>query len=163
MKKLLVIGLLFGFVGMAHADLDKFTIPKDRFGTADPSLKAAGVDIAFLVTSTTPALLTDSESVTLDDGFIHWVILGSTDTLPAGGLFLEIRSTNTANITSARLIPRLQATENSLGTSGTPQVVTFDPPISFSDSLSVNIGPAATVPDGAVPTEFAIGVRWKQQ
>lgn len=161
-KKIVLSLLLVGMVGgLAYAGQPKFKIPKDVDAVKDLHGAFSGVETVKLVTSTTPALVTDSNSVTITDGLIHWAVLGSTtDVTSGGGLYLELRSTNTANVTTARLIPNLVVTENDSGVSYENQFIQFRPPIPFSNGLSVNLAPIATTP-GSI--EFAIGVGWKKE
>jgi hypothetical protein len=160
MKKLLVFASLILMAGLASADMAKFKVPMDVNGYNDAGLKSAGVDVSYLVTSTTPALATDFDGTTITDGFIHWIVVPST--AAAVTTYLELRSTGTANVTSARLIPRISPV-NMSGTAFlyTNQITVFDPPIPFENGLSANIVPAGTAP--ATGVEFAVGLRWKRQ
>jgi hypothetical protein len=165
MKKIIMTSLLLlGMSSLTQAAGPKFKVPVSVNNVSDETLRAAGVEKCVLVTSTDAALATDSTGSTITDGYIYFVIIGSTDTLPAGSLFLEMRSTNTANLTSARLMPRIQAMETVTAKRMIPQIVNFDPPIPFSNGLSLNIGPAGANPSGGPQvTEFGVGLRWKQQ
>lgn len=164
-KKLIALALLaLGMGSTALAVSPEFLVPVSENRVADPSLRSAGIDALQLVTSTIPALATDSAGTTITDGFIYYVILGSSQAVVSEGLFLELRSTNTANITSTRLTPRIQGVSFSSTTDRGDRVVYFDPPIPFSNGLSMNLGPTgqgATAPNAN--GEFGVGVRWKQQ
>ena len=165
-KHLLFAGLLlFSVHAISFAGPGpKFRVPVSNNRVADPGLKSAGVANLVLVTSTNAALATDNNGDAITDGFVYYVILGSSDTLPADSLYLELRSTGTANLTSARLIPRIHAMETVTAKRNVGQMITFDPPVPFSNGLSVNLGPATAV-DGVVNQvlEFGVGVRWKKQ
>ena len=165
-KHLAIISLLLfacHAIGFA-ADAPKFKVPVSNNRIADPGLQSAGVANVFLVTSTNGALATDNNGDTITDGFLYYVVLGSTDTLPAESLFLELRSTGTANLTSARLIPKIHAMETVTAKRNVNQIVVFNPPIPFANGLSLNIGPATALDNAVNQTlEFAVGVRWKKQ
>ena len=165
-KHLAIISLLLfacHAIGFAAA-APEFKVPVSENRIADPGLQSAGVANVVLVTSTDAALATDNNGDTITDGFIYYVVLGATDTLPAESLFLELRSTDTANLTSARLIPKIHAMETVTAKRTVNQMITFYPPIPFANGLSVNLGPT-TARDGIVnqSLEFAVGVRWKKQ
>lgn len=165
MKKLLLTFALLATTVIVRAADERFMVPLDVNGIADSSLKSAGVNNCLLVTSTTPALATDADGNTMTNGFIHWIIIpGTSSVTDAAGPFLVMRSTNTANATSALLTPPIWALENGAGTAGAApqsQVVTFDPPIPFENGLSVNMGPAGTTPGSN--QSFSIGLRWKRR
>lgn len=160
-KYLLIAVLLCAFgYGLASAGQPKFTIPISVNNIADPGLKSAGVEKCQLVTSTTPALMTDIDSVTMTEGFVYWIVVPSTT--GATALFLELRSTDTANVSTARLIPKIQPSINASGAASAGRIIFFDPPLPFENGLSYNLGPAASTPDGS-NDEYAIGVRWKKE
>ena len=161
MKKLIVFASLLLLAGFAKADMNKFKVPMDVNGYSDNSLMSAGVDNVYLVTSTNPVLVTDNSSTTIVSGFLHWVVLPSTANTAAW--YLVLRDTGTANITSARLLPKLSP----VCTSGTtlltvPQIITFIPPVPFQLGLCANIEPVGTTApnDGQ---SWGLGVRWKRQ
>lgn len=161
MKKLLLSALLLLAAGAVNADqavTNKFQVPVSANNVADPGLRSAGVDVAYLVTSTTPALATDAEGDTFTEGFIHYVIVPSTGAV--NSVYLELRSTNTANTSSARLVPRIAPLANGAALQANP-VFYFDPPVPFSNGLSVNLLPAGSAP--ATGVEFGVGIRWKRQ
>lgn len=158
MKKLLIISFLMTLgLGVAQAT-DSFKIPMSTNKIPDTAIRASGVDIAKLVTSTTPSLVSDASGVEINSGLIYWIVSPSTITSSIG--YVEVRSTDTANITSTRLIPRIGVSNTTAGNQF-PNVINFDPPIPFSDSLSVNLGPAGAAP--ATALEFLIGIRWRNQ
>ena len=161
-KYLLLFVLAFSLIGLGDA-ATKFKIPKDEQGNLDAGLRVAGVNVVQLVTSTNPALASDNAGTTFTEGYIYWVILASTDTLPATGLYLELRSSATANVTSARLVPRISAIENLAGNSTESQIVTFDPPVPFNNGLSVNLGPVGDNVHASDNFEYGVGIRWKRE
>ena len=166
-KHLVIISLLlFACQSISFAAAaPEFKVPVSENRIADPGLHSAGVANLVLVTSTNGALATDNNGDTITDGFIYYVVLGSTDTLPANSLYLELRSTDTANITSAHLIPQIHAMETVTAKRNVNQIVRFNPPIPFSNGLSLNIGPSTALDStsGSTPLEFGVGVRWKKQ
>jgi len=145
-------------VGIATAGQAKFKIPTDVNNVKDVSGSFSGVESVKLVTSTTPALVTDSNSATITDGLVHWIVVASTNA-NSGIQYLELRDYATATVSTARLIPRILMIEASADTAGM-QMIKFQPPIPFSSGLSVNIGPTGATPDTAC--EFAVGVSWKK-
>ncbi len=156
MKKILISVLLLGTVGFVQAAEPSFRVPVSGNNIADTNMQASGVEKAIIAFSTTPLLAVDSSSNAITSGLIYWVIRPST----AGvGQYLELRATNTANVTSQRLIPRIPAVSTAaIGGAGfTGQVIEFDPPIPFYTGLSYNL-----VPIGIAPTTaevWTIGVR----
>lgn len=158
MKKLLFLVLIL-CAGYSYAVQPEFRVPVSVNNIADPGLNSAGVDVCKLVTSTTPALVTDSEGTTITDGFLHYVVVPTTGAVT---VFLSIRSTDTANITGPRLVPRLGTVNGGANGGLSSQVITFSPPVPFNnDGLSVNLEPAGSAP--ATGVEFGVGVRWKRQ
>lgn len=168
MKKTLIAAfLIMGMAGVSKAAAPKFKVPVSVNSIANPSLESAGVEKAYLVNSTAPALVTDSAGITMSDGFVYWIMVPSTSTLP-NNVYCEIRDTATANITSARLIPPVPvnvvlSTSNALYVGGQPQnaIINFNPPLPFTNGLSVNLTPFGAAPGSGI--EYAIGVRWKRQ
>jgi len=155
--KLFVASLFVMVAGMAYAAPQaRFTIPVSDNRLSDLDLLNAGVQVASLVTSTTPALATDSDGNTITDGFVHWIMLPST---AATTVFLELRSTGTANTSSARLIPPV-VTDTAGATAPKTFIVRFNPPIPFSNGLSMNLLPAGAAPVGS---EYSVGIRWKRK
>lgn len=159
MKKLFAIVVLLSVVGLAHAEGD-FTMERDRNGNLDFGLKNAGLDKVQVVVSSNPALVSDVDGNTISQGLLYWIIRPSTG---AVGTFLEVRATDTANLTSTRLLPWIPPSSIFLTTAAvnTNQVITFDPPIPFFNGLSVNTLPAGA--SGAVTgTEYSLGIRKKK-
>jgi len=153
-RKLVVFfGAMF-CAGLVLSAQPAFRIPKDVDGVKDVGGSFGGIETVKLVTSTTPALVADADSVAFSNGLIHWIVLHSTDAL-ATDYYLEMRSTDTANVTSARLLPRIYPVEQSSDTAGV-QVLSIKPPIPFSNGLSVNLGPTGSAP--ILDVEFAVGV-----
>ena len=159
MKKLLFVGLLF-IAARAHAATNSFLVPSDVNGVSDPRLKSAGVNKLVLVTSTNAALATDIDGNTIASGFIHYVILPSSVTIGAS-TFLVMRDTNTANLTSTLLAPYLWSVGTGTGGNVSSPIVNFDPPIPFTNGLSLNLGAAGSTP--ATGGGWGVGVRWKRR
>lgn len=166
MKKTLIAAFfVLGLAAFAQADQAKFKVPVGVNGIANGSLESAGVEKCQLITSTTPTLVTDRNGTTITDGLIYWVIVPSTPTATANTVYAEFRDTNTANASSARLLPQvpvniIMSTTSLFGGNPGNQVINFDPPIPFYNGLSVNLVPAAAAPASGI--EFAVGVRWKK-
>lgn len=156
-KHLLIACLLFlGMAGIVKASDDKFIVPVSVNRIADIDLKSVGVEKVTLVTSTTPALATDRNGVTMTSGLIYWVILPSTGAATTN--YLEFRDSATANGSSIRLIPVLMP---KLNTANGLQREDFNPPVPFYNGLSVNIKTNADVAPTA-GLEFAVGTRTKR-
>jgi len=164
---MLSLFLVVASYGFSFAAQPGFIVPVSVNNIPDPTRQSAGVEVAALVASSAPYLVVDTSSDTITDGFIHWVIRGSTENVSVGSgnpLYIELRgSTNTANVSSTRLIPRIYAVERSSNSLGLSPFIQFIPPIPFSTGLSVNLGPVGA--SGALDdaNEFAIGVSWKKQ
>lgn len=169
MKKTLIAAfLIMGMVGVSKAAAPKFKVPVSVNSIANPTLESAGVEKAYLVNSTAPALVTDSAGITMSDGFVYWIMVPSTSTTQ-NSVYCELRDTATANITSARLVPPIPVNVNvstiaaTTFIGGAPQnaIINFNPPLPFTNGLSVNLTPYGTAPAAGI--EYAIGVRWKRQ
>lgn len=157
MRKLLVVALLTLGVGVAGAVDLNFRIPKDVSGNPDQNSDYGAIESCILATSTTPALATDPNSVTIKSGLIYWVVRPATG---AAGAFLEFRDTNTANVSSARLTPFIAPLSTGSATTQVivgDQVLRFDPPIPFYNGLSYNLLPVGAAPPSGF--EFSFGVR----
>ena len=169
-KHILLVGLfLIGAQAVYAGTAPKFKVPSSENRHPDPGLRSAGVANFVLVTTTEAVLATDNDGDTITDGFIYYVVLGATDTLPAGSIYLELRSTDTANLTSTRLLPRIHAMETITAKRNINGIINFDPPIPFSNGLSLNLAPSTVDVDSSEPQagvnelEFGVGVRWKRQ
>lgn len=160
-KILLASFLIAGFSSVAMAVDTNFVIPKGVGNIPDTSAKYGSINASKVVTSTTPALLTDADGNTITSGLIYWIVRPSTGAY--GSVYCEFRDTNTANSSSTKLIPWIAPSYNgasgALSTSTIPvdPVVKFDPPIPFYNGLSVNLLPAGAAPASGV--EYAVGVR----
>lgn len=155
MKKLLTFGFALLIGAAVHAANENFKVPLDIGNIPDPGLRSAGVNNLVLVTSTNAALATDADGTTITRGFVHYVIVPSSETVSAvNSHFVIMRDTGTANLTSTVMAPRIWAGDLD---NRTPQILYFDPPIPFYNGLSLNLGPAATTPVAGY--EFAVGVR----
>ena len=158
MKKLILFVSLLLMAGMASAQLRKFAVPVSVNAIGDPTASSAGVEISYLVTSTTPVLATDHDDTTFTEGLVCWVIMPAT--AAATTSFLVMRDTATANITSTHLVPGIAPL---LNTANENQTMYFNPPIPFYHGLSLNIGMSTQLTAAASGTEFAVGIRWKKQ
>lgn len=167
MKKILIASLLLlgtlG-VGVVRADQESFKVPVSANRIADIELKSAGVEKCLLVNSTIPALATDRNGNTMTNGLIYWVI--SPSTIAVQSAYLEFRDTNTANVSSAYMLPPLPTnvtvtTTTVLGGQPYGTVTRFDPPIPFYNGLSLDIGSsnANTANSGLM---WAVGIRTKK-
>lgn len=149
MNKIIVLALLLGVgVGVAHAE-DGFRVPVSDNRIADPGLQNAGVEVAVMLNSTTPALATDANGDTITDGMIYWIAFSTQSTL-----YAVLRDTGTANATSTPLLPLI-----SRGDVDTLPIWKFDPPVPFTNGLSINLAPAASTPNSTGFDRAVIGIR----
>ncbi len=160
MKKLILSVLLaVGFTASVFAAQEQFKVPLDVNNVPDNSLRVAGVEKCVTVFSTTPILAVDRSSLTITSGLLYWIVRPSTAGI---GQYLEFRDTNTANVTSLRLLPRIPAVSTATAAGiTTGQVIYFDPPIPFDNGLSYNLTPAGVAP--STEDNWSFGVRWKRR
>lgn len=155
-KKILfafLTALTMGIAGAAFAADETFRVPSSNNGHPDVHGRYGAVDKVTLITSSDPAKITDADGTALTAGLIYWIVRPAT---AAAGAFLELRDTDTANVSSTKMLPWIPAISTSqVVLPFNTQVLTFDPPIPFYNGLSVNIYPQSA----AAAAEWAIGTR----
>ena len=143
MKKALAI--LFGSLMLSAGTLfaasgywGDFKVPTDRAGVAAQNINECGVYPASVRYSSQPFLLVSGSSIAV------YGVLTSTKSVASLGVnaFVQLRSTNTANLLSELLVPPIAFSSDTQNT-----LIEYDPPIICLDGLSVNI---TTVSDAMV-------------
>lgn len=152
-KKLFAFLAAMAIAGATFAADETFRVPSSNNGHPDTAGRYGAVDKVTLVTSSDPAKITDADGTALTAGLIYWIVRPAT---ASAGQFLELRDTDTANISSTKILPWIPGV--STGQVVLPyhdQVLKFDPPIPFYNGLSVNIYPQSS----AASAEWSIGTR----
>lgn len=135
MKKVfLSVLMILGWLGIGQCSEGDFFNPRDQDGEYAQDLSVVGVRVYF-ASATTTAFLIPGSSIA-----IHGV-LTSTRALATENTYLFLRATNTANTSSALLVPPIEFSSTTRNT-----FVVFTPPIISPLSVSVNIatGSAST-------------------
>jgi hypothetical protein len=153
--KLFIASLLLSICVSVSLGATKFSVPLSVEGVRDPGLASAGLNNVVMVTSTMPALATDAAGATITEGFVYWIAMSTSCSV-----YLVMRATNTANLTSTLLMPYIGPI-GSAGAAAT-NMTTFNPPIPFSNGLSLNLGVAGSTP-AVGKDNIAVGVRWKNR
>lgn len=135
-KALITLTLVLLAAGNAYSfgDYSDYRVPTDRAGVKARNLASCGVYTATIINSSQTFLLVSGTSIAV------YGVLTGTDVAPTDGVdsWVELRATDTANVTTELLVPPIAITSTSRNT-----FIVYDPPVIAQKGLSVNI---ATTP-----------------